>query len=223
MISWKGTYLQPIINGDYDTMIRARARALRKFGHWIFMRWGWEMNGDWEDWSGANNQPHGPAKFVQAWRHIREIFWQENAWNVVFVWAPNDGNLPRAKWNNFTHYYPGNKYVDWVGVDGFNWGKSHWWSEWLTIEGILHDVYQKYHWSKPIMVAETGSVEQGGNKAKWIRHMGRVIRTKFPAVAAVIYFNGTTPDNADFRLSTSRSAMAAFRAVANDPYWSPSH
>jgi hypothetical protein len=223
MISWKGVALQPIIDGQYDNMIRARANHLRNFKHWVFLRWGWEMNGNWEDWSGANNMPNGPAKFVQAWRHIRQIFWNQNAWNVVFIWSPNDGNLPRKNWNSFKNYYPGDKYVDWVGVDGFNWGTSHSWSEWLSIDGILSGVYSTYHSRKPIMIAETGSVEQGGNKAKWIRHVGRVIRTRFPAVAGVIYFNGTTRDNADFRVSTSSSAMAAYRAVAHDPFWNPPH
>jgi hypothetical protein len=221
MISWKGTYLQSIINGDYDHMIHARARALHKFGHWVFLRWGWEMNGDWNEWSGANNQPNGPSKFVRAWRRIRNIFWQENAWNVVFVWSPNDGDLPEAKWNHFTNYYPGDKYVDWVGVDGFNWGGAKSWSDWISIDAIIHPVYSTYHWRKPIMIAETGSVEQGGSKAKWISHARRALARKYPAIAAFIYYNGSDDEGAYWKVDSSRSAFQAFRNMGHDPYWNP--
>jgi hypothetical protein len=223
MISWKGVALQPIISGRFDKMIRARANALHAFKDWVFLRWGWEMNGTWEAWSGDRNQPNGPAKFVKAWRHIRQIFWAAHASNVIFVWAPNDGDLPRASWNHFTHYYPGDKYVDWVGVDGFNWGGTHSWSNWLSIDGILAPVYNAYHNRKPIMVAETGSTEKGGNKAKWIAHARSVLRTRYPSVAAFVYFNGTSPDNADFRATTSAAAFSAYKAMAGDPYWNPPH
>jgi hypothetical protein len=223
MISWKGVALHPIISGRFDHMIRARADALRALKTSVFLRWGWEMNGSWERWGGANNMPNGPAKFVRAWRHIRNIFRAAHATNVVFVWSPNDGDLPRESWNHFTRYYPGDKYVDWVGVDGFNWGTTHVWSNWLSIDGIIKPVYSVYHRRKPIMLAETGSTEKGGSKSKWIAHMRSVLRTRYPAVAAMLYFNGTSPDNADFRATTSRAAFRAYRAMAGDPYWNPAH
>src|SRR5207247_7587356 len=103
------------------------------------LRWGWEMNGDWEPWSGAQNggSSGGAASFRAAWHHIHDIFSEVGAWNVVWVWSPNSGDLPHARWNHFSNYYPGDRYVDWVGIDGFNWGASHSWPSWTTIPSTI--------------------------------------------------------------------------------------
>src|SRR5262245_44760314 len=120
LISWEGTDLNRIVSGSQDSVIRARARRAKQFGHRIFISWGYEMNGDWNEWSGINaNSPgttNGPAKFVSAWRRIHRIFDKVGANNVTWVWTPNDRDVPSSSWNHWTQYYPGDAYVDWVGV-----------------------------------------------------------------------------------------------------------
>ncbi|MFN2543894.1 MAG: glycoside hydrolase family 26 protein, partial [Actinomycetota bacterium] len=162
MIGWVSAPLDQVLSGSDDAMIRDRADGLKALGHQVFLRWGYEMNGTWFPWAGS------PDKFVAAWKHIHDIFTGEGANNVVWVWAPNWEDRPGKAWNHWTNYYPGNAYVDWVGIDGFNWGATQGWSHWTDIEDMLPGLYQDYHRRKPIMVAETASVEQGGDKAQWI-------------------------------------------------------
>ena len=78
------------------------------------IRFGHEMNGDWYGWSGQ------PAAYVAAWRHVVSVFRGEGAANVKWVWSPNvdNGDYP------FARYFPGDSWVDYVALDGYNWGRS---------------------------------------------------------------------------------------------------
>jgi beta-mannanase len=221
MIGWESERLAPIAQGRYDGLIRARARSMKSLGRMVFLRWGYEMNGDWKTWGGPNNMPNGPSKFRRAWRRMHDIFQSVGASNVVWVWAPNFESVPNAGWNNFRNYYPGDDYVDWVGIDGFNWGTSRSWSHWTRFRRIVHDVYHAYHNRKPIMIAETASVERGGSKAKWIRNARNVIKNRFPAIAAFMYFNGADIgyDDVNWAATSSQSALRAYRAMSRDPYY----
>jgi beta-mannanase len=123
MISWNPvdsttenpiTY-QEIINGQYDNVITRAARTAADFGLPMFIRWSWEMDGDWnpsggpnafglhgtQPWTGTNKpddlnkyfgdpaKADGPERFVAAWRHIRRLFDKAEADNVIWVWSPN--------------------------------------------------------------------------------------------------------------------------------------
>src|SRR5947199_1833581 len=66
LISWKGTTLSGILRGSSDAMIRTRADAVAALRQPVFLRWAWEMNGNWYPWSGSQNggARGGPAKCV---------------------------------------------------------------------------------------------------------------------------------------------------------------
>jgi hypothetical protein len=222
VVAWKGTNLSAINSGRFDSMIRKRAREMKRWGHPVFLRWGFEMNGKWEAWSGPRNQPNGPRKYRLAYRRIWRIFKTVGANKVVWVWSINNEDLPRVAWNHWTHYYPGSRYVDWVGVSGFNWGATQSWSSWRSISEIIRAPYRDYH-NKPIMIVETGSVEQGGSKAGWIRGARYSVKKNFPAVRAFVYFNATDNQGATWPVTTSLSAVRAYRLMGHDPYWDARH
>ena len=113
MLSWDGTRYDQILNGSQDKLIVKSARNLARYGKPIFLRWAWEMNGDWYAWGGPRNGGK-PADFVRAWRHVHDIFVKEGASNVGWVWAPNFQSHPTEPWNDLRNYYPGDAYVDWV-------------------------------------------------------------------------------------------------------------
>jgi endoglucanase len=221
LISWKATTLREINHGRFDGMIRARADAVRQLGQPVFLRFAWEMNGRWEAWSGARNGgPRGPDRYVSAWRRVHSIFDAAGATNVVWVWSPGHQDAPAAAWNHWTNYYPGDAWVDWVGVDGFNWGESTRWGHRASFGSLVHPVYRDYASRKPIMVAETGSAEQGGNKPQWYVSARDYIERVLPDVKAVVYFHAH--DHAyvtDWRITTSPVAGSAFRTWAHDPYF----
>jgi hypothetical protein len=205
----------------YDSTIRARARGLKNLGSPVFLRWGHEMNGNWYPWSGyANNDrgaTNGPARYVAAFRHIHNIFESEGANNVLWVWSPNSESVPNSGWNHWTKYYPGDAYVDWVGIDGYNWGSTESWSMWRSFRRIFRPVYDDYAGRKPIMIAETASVEQGGDKSRWIAGMWTQVRVHMTGIKAVVYFN--VPKGHSWPITSSSSAQRKYRNMGNAPYF----
>jgi beta-mannanase len=127
-----------------------------------------------------------------------------------------------VSWNHWTHYYPGDQYVDWVGISGFNWGTTQSWSSWRSIEEIIRAPYRDYR-RHPIMLIETGSVEQGGSKARWITNARFTLHRNFRAVRGFVYFNATDNQGATWPVTTSTSAVRAYREMGQDPYWDSRH
>jgi beta-mannanase len=201
--------LRTIIAGNYDHYIQQWAHDARVWGHLIYLRFAHEMNGDWYPWSqGVNGNT--PAEYVAAWRHIVRIFREEGATNVQWIWSPNviyDGSTPLSE------LYPGDNYVDWVGLDGYNGGPalSH---KWLSFDLVFAPSYEALAnlTSKPMMITETASAEAGGDKAAWIRQgLLEDLPVKFPRVRAVIWFNENK--ETDWRVNSSMQSLAAYREV----------
>ena len=113
--------------------------------------------------------------------------------NVRWVWCPNanTGNLP------FMQFYPGDRWVDWVGLDGFNWGGS---IGWRSFSEIFAGSYEELaaRTSKPIVIAETGSGQTDGDKAAWVTS---ALLRELPISRGCARSSGTTPSIA----STSAS------------------
>jgi len=201
--------LRTIIAGNYDHYIQQWAHDARMWGHQMYLRFAHEMNGDWYPWSrGVNGNT--PAEYVAAWRHVVDIFREEGATNVQWIWSPNilyDGDA------SFTDLYPGDNYVDCVGLDGYNGGLalSH---QWLSFDQVFSSSYARLATltSKPMMITETASAEAGGDKAAWIRQgLLDDLPSKFPRVRAVIWFNENK--ETDWRVNSSTQSLAAYREV----------
>ena len=137
------------------------------------------------------------------------------------VWAPNidDDGLGGP----FADIFPGNDYIDWVALDGFNRGAS--WSDtrWQSLEEIFSASIANLRElsNKPLMIAETGSSEVGGNKARWIRTSLARLSTDLPEVRAIVWFNkNETSLGIDWRVNSSSASLKAFREVAGSPDFS---
>jgi len=218
MISWGGTYLTQVLNGSFDSMIRTRANALEALGGPVMLRWFGEMDAVIYD----NDEIQSPAQFIDAWRHIHDIFVAEGATNVEWVWSPNAFNFATGKSQQF---YPGDPYVDWIAADGYNWAPGKAGASWNSFKNIFASFYS---WAapkpQPLLIGETGVQEnRPGDKAAWITDMGATIKTLYPEIKAVVYFDAYATANFggwyDFRVDTSASSYAAFRTLANDPYF----
>jgi hypothetical protein len=119
----------------------------------------------------------------------------------------------------FTAFYPGDAWVDWVGLDGYNYAAvSH--VRWMSFAEIFGKSYQLVTelTGKPIMIPETASTERGGDKAAWIRTaFTRDIPQRFPRIRAVVWFNKVK--ETDWRVQSSASSLEAFRDVARSPLY----
>ncbi len=221
LITWWGTSLKSITNGSNDLLIRARAAAIKAFGKPVFLRWGAEMNGNWFAWSGSANG-NNPSLYVAAWRHIHNLFRAVGVTNVSWVWAPNadskPGGIDPTSWNNWRNYYPGDGYVDWVGIDGYNWGSIY---SWQSPAAIFDPIYNDYAARKPIMIAETSSVESGGSKASWINALRSYVMDRRDIGALIWFDTDTSSTGINWRFDSSSSSLAAFRSLAGSSYFRP--
>ena len=206
--------LARIASGRHDKYVDSWARGLKTYGKPVFLRFGHEMNGNWYPW-GAGVNGNRPADYVAAWRHLHRRFAKIGARNVRWVWSPTvayEGSTPLAE------LYPGDGYVDWVALDGYNWGTSLPGKRWESFTEIFLPSYRELLelTEKPIMIAETASTELGGDKAQWVRNAFlNELPTTFPRVRAVVWFQ--EDKETDWRVSSSEAALAAFRTVARKP------
>jgi hypothetical protein len=213
--------LQKIIDGKHDKYIRRWAREAAKWGHPFFLRFNWEMNGNWFPWGeSANGNSRG--QYVAAWRHVHDIFREEGADNVTWVWCPNVVDAGSSV--ELEQFYPGDEYVDWMCMDGYNWGEHEAKADrWKSFTEVFSQTYAQLiaiNDSKPIMIGETASTEVGGSKAEWIGEMLKVeLPQRFPRVEAVLWFNWNT-DGMDWVIESSGSAQEAFARSIASPYYS---
>jgi len=209
MLSWRGTFYRSINDGSADAMIVRDARALVRYRLPVFLRWGWEMDGHWYDWSGASNN-QDPAGYVAAWRHLHDLFAAQGATNVAWVWSPNSRANPLVAWNATGNYYPGDSYVDWVGLSGYSYGRE-------SPQYLFGTIVAGYGGRKPIMIAETGVSDSGGTtKPDWIAALGAWIAAH-PAVGALVWFDTDAGGGTNWRIDTSAAAIAAYRALVTAP------
>ena len=163
--------LRHIAGGDFDAYITSWAKALKNVGRTVYLRPMHEMNGDWYPWGGSVNG-NSPALYVQAWRRMHDIFVQQGATNVRWVWAPNNFDVPQTAGNRLEDHYPGASYVDVLGVDGYNWGTGDG-RRWQSFSEVFSTAYERLRrlGPQPIWITEVGSAPQGGDKSAWIRDM----------------------------------------------------
>lgn len=203
LITWEpdGQSLAGIAAGTYDGILRAFADGVKATPGTVYVRPFPEMNGNWEPWNGD------PTLFVKAWRHMVDVFRQQGADNVRWVWCPNVTDEPNTPANAMENYYPGSAYVDVLGLDGFNWGTSQSWSQWQSFQQIFARPYARVTalGPQPVWIVEVASTSSGGDKATWVTNM--LADNALPRVKALVWFNQNK--ETDWRLDNSPAVLAA--------------
>ncbi|MDO8663085.1 MAG: glycosyl hydrolase [Candidatus Omnitrophota bacterium] len=175
-----------LINGKYDKYITDFALSLKKIDEVVFLRFAHEANGDWYPWSAKKI---GKESYIQLYRHVKDIFDQHNLNKVKWIFSVNWEDVPKEQ-NDFMLYYPGDKYVDYAAIDGYNWGRTKPWSKWMSFREIFVNRYNEItkHTNKPVLISEFSSTASGGDKAVWIREAMQTIK-EMPALRGFIIFN----------------------------------
>jgi beta-mannanase len=209
--------LSDISSGRYDGYITSFAQAAKAWGHPFFLRFAWEMNGNWFPWAEAVNG-NQPGQYVQAWRHVHDIFNSVGASNVTWVWCPNI-DWPGSGFPALGGLYPGDAYVDWTCLDVYNTGYGGYWHSFDQLaRGTYNLITGTLAPSKPVVIAETASTEQGGSKAAWISDLlGTQLPQNYPRIKALLWFNWALAG--DWPIETSASAQSAFATgIASSRY-----
>jgi len=202
-----------IAGGAHDDYIRGWARAAKAYGRPFQLRLAHEMNTTAYPWGTGVGNPNGntPDQYIAMWQHVYTLFAAEGVTNVSWVWSPNTES---ASGPFYTQLYPGDAYVDWVGIDGYNGGSALPWGGWLSLAQVFDRSYRSMSalTSKPLMLAEIGSAEAGGDKAAWITQGFLTdLPKRYPGVRAVIWYNWAKETN--WRVDSSSRTLNAWRIV----------
>lgn len=209
--------LRDIAAGRYDAYIAKSARAAALWGRPFVVRFAHEMNGSWYPW-GRERHGNSPRLYVAAWRRVVSIFRENGATNVIWAWVPNQNRSGRFP---FQAYYPGDRWVDWVGLDGFNWSLSQRWQSFSEIFASSYNSLVRLT-SKPVMIAEVGSWGQGRRKAAWVRNAMLHELPRFDHVRALVWWSAKNVRGDDLRVDSSPQAMAALRSSLDSPVYDAS-
>jgi hypothetical protein len=204
--------LERIASGAFDDYVRSWARCLRRVTKPVFLRPLHEMNGTWYPWGGTVNG-NDPADFTRAWKHLRRLFREERADNVLWVWCPFALSVPNTPGNSLERYFPGKSEVDWLALDVYNHSTQG--ACWQSFSQVFDEPYRRLcalDPDKPVMIAEIGCAEAGGDKATWIKEALRALSEKYRRVEVVVWFN--INKECDWRIDSSPEALKAFRKEA---------
>lgn len=203
MITWEpwepnGQSIQPkyslarINAGDFDSIIKGWATSIKTLGFPILLRFAHEMNGDWYPWGTTNG--NNSAQYIAAYKRVYTLFAAAGVANVHWVWSPNV-DFP------ITPFYPGDTYVDYVAVDGYNWDTS---SPEQVFGSTIDSI--KALTSRPLFIGETGCPEYSG-KPKWISDFFVMLKAR--SLVGFVWFN--IKKEQDWRIESSVAAATAFR------------
>lgn len=227
--------LPRILAGEFDDYLHTYARDIVDLGLPLGIRLNHEMNGTWYPWSettssGAPINGNNPGDYVRVWQYVHDIFEAEGANDhVVWIWSPNIvNNLPTAHRTpeHLASLYPGDDYVDWVGLSGYlrpPYREGQTFTFDYTFGQSLAQLRDLT--DKPIFLAEVGASETGGHKPAWITSFfdalgasenDDVIGFAWFNLAITTYVEGQRATN-DWRIDSRADTLQAFREGLLDP------
>lgn len=211
-----------------DAYLRGFARAAAECGGPIFIRFAGEMNGQWTRYHGD------PSLYKRKFRLVHDVM-EQMAPNVAMIWCVN--HIPE---HNVEDYYPGDQYVDWVGVNFYsviyhdNNRERPGFHECPTT--FLKGVYRIYAARKPIAICEFGAshtaaldgVDRPEFAVEKISQMYASLPRLYPRVKLIDIFDCNNMEHAmpsrqlnNYCITDSRPVLEAFvRAVSHDYFLS---
>ncbi|MBM7614477.1 stalk domain-containing protein [Alkaliphilus hydrothermalis] len=210
-----------------DETLRSFAKLAKEAEVPIFLRFNSEMNGDWVPWHG------NPKKYIEKFRLVSKVM-KEDAPNVVMVWAPN--SVPEK---NILEYYPGDDYVDWVGVNlysvkFFN-GDPNQPADQVNPLDLLDFVYKNFAARKPIQISEyaathystagdTDATEFAITKMHMLYYG---IKTKYPRIKMINWYSANNLKYAhsaerklnNYSILENEGLKKAYSQMIQDPYF----
>jgi hypothetical protein len=194
--------LGQIASGTYDYYLTSFADAVAAFHHRVVISFGHEMNGFWEPWGYHHARP---ADFIAAWRHMVTVFRHHDANNVTWLWQVNSSS---SQTGPVRDWWPGSRYVNWVGISGYYYVSGNKFSNVFT---PVVTAIRKFS-QAPLLVAETAVGPQAG-QSRGIKNLFAGLRTEH--YLGLVWFDqhsyGGLYKGENWRLEDSPSALAAFR------------
>lgn len=200
------TALADIGGGYDDAYVRSLAKQIASYHGPLVLSFAGEMNGPWNSWGPGNAKA---ADFVAAWKHVHDVFHELKVGNVIWAWSPHvvDSGTKAA----LKPYYPGDAYVDWVGLIGY-YGPI----DGTAFSSLFAPTMKEIagFTRRPVLLTETGVAESPRKEAQ--------VRDLFQGAAAagvigLVWYDQRkdwpgSSQMMDWRIDTSLGSRAAFRA-----------
>ena len=163
--------MQKIIDGAFDKELIQWALDAKKSATPLLVEFGTEVNGDWFPWNGSYNgggttdlygdrkKADGPERFRDAYRYIITLFRHHKVNNITWFFHVNASSYPEESWNEIKQYYPGDTYIDWLGISVY--GPQTKEDAYDSFTEIMNKVYPELTTisNNPIAILELGITE----------------------------------------------------------------
>ncbi len=228
--------MQNIIDGLFDKALRQWAKDAKKDNIPLLMDFAVEPNGDWFSWSGIfngkdrkdgygdKNYFDGAERYRDAYRHIIDIFRDENVKHVTWFFHADIYANPDEEWNRAKYYYPGDDYIDWIGVSlyGAQNPNENYWDSFSEILKERYKSINEISIQKPIALLEFGVTDNHpvGDKAQWLEDAFETILSgKYIHFKAISYWHETWEEEenvwATIRMDSSQESLESFKKYLN--------
>jgi len=223
--------LDRIIRGDFDAALSRWGRAAADFGDPLVVEYGTEVNGEWFGWNGRwNGGADGPARFRRAYRHIVRTMDDQGADNITWVFHVNGQGYPRVAWNRFENYYPGDGWVDWVGLSSYGAltpadRPGDWEDFRVALDRVVPRLAEMAP-DKPVFVFEFGFTDHNpsGSAADFAdAALDDLLAGRWPEIRGFSWWNETWENDAnpahdtDMRVQTVPGLAEVFQTHLTDP------
>ena len=220
----EGNMVYDVLNGEYDEFLENYAKTVSDFDHPVLFRLGNEMNGDWCPYAGYNTSKDTMI-FKEFYRYVYQIFADAGADNVIWIWNPNGKSFPDFEWNDEVMYYPGDEYVDIIGLTAYNTGTYYADENWTEFAGLYDPIYAKATalYDQPLMITEFASSSVGGDKNQWIRNMFDHIDS-YPRIKVAVWWDGCDWDASGniarpYFIDETPQIIQTFKELLNKKPW----
>lgn len=222
------THLKELLEGKYDGYISSFVSQVKHWKDIVYLRPLHEFNANWYVWGGEKNGgvEGGPELIKQCWIYIVNKFREQNVENVKWIWCLHEPSVgvSLADWNHIKNYWPGDDYIDLLGIDGFNFypeNPERDNPEFYSFDSLFSEMYKQIISlsNKPIFII-TGTAEfsREGNiscKADWINDAFEKIRNVYTHISIVAWFHYKYNENINWKIDSSDGSLNAFNESIN--------
>ncbi|MBR7839121.1 hypothetical protein KDL01_38015 [Actinospica durhamensis] len=202
-----------IAAGASDAYATTLAQTIKALNVPIVLSFGHEMNGNWYNWGTKGTSA---ADFVKAWRRIHDIFSKVGATNVIWLWDVNvTYPVPDIA---LEPLYPGNAYVNWVGLTGYYnttpGGRS-------TFDTLFEPTMEQVRTftEKPFLIAETG-VSPSAEKPTEISNLFTGVQAHSDVLGFVWFnYDKSGANETDWMINSDPTSAATFAELAKASTW----
>ncbi len=226
--------LEKIIEGVFDKELKKWAQNAKADGKMILVDFAVEPNGDWFVWSGKyhgggvsdkygnTKYPDGPEKWRDAYRHIIDLFKEEKVNNITWFFHADINSVPDEWWNKPKYYYPGDQYIDWIGVSiyGPQNDREDYWDTFSEILKERSKYILEISKTKPFALLEFGVSDSNpnGDKSLWLEDAFKtIVEKQYIPFSAISYWHENWEEEdgekALIRVDSSEKSLKTFQNI----------